>query len=166
LRRTDLVIGPASPDLAESLGTIGFAAWEKSAFGQDDAGRADRQKLLVEFVSFCHDKPQTMLIAAVDQEILGWGAREEMDNIVSDLWVAPIAQGQGVGAALLDALEGAIAKQGFEFSELETYAGNAGAVRFYERRGYEPIWRGMKFSASLNYELDKVRFRKSLREAV
>lgn len=166
MRRTDLVIGPASPDLAESLGMIGFAAWEQSAFGQDDAGRADRQKLLDEFVSFCHDKPQTMLIAATGQEILGWGAREEMDNIVSDLWVAPIAQGQGVGAALLDALEGAIAKQGFEFSELETYAGNAGAVRFYERSGYEPIWRGMKFSASLNYELDKVRFRKFLREAV
>jgi len=106
-----------------------------------------------------------MLVAAAGQEFFGWGAREELDNVISDLWVAPIAQGQGVGAALLDALEGAIAKQGFEFSELETYAGNAGAVRFYERQGYEPIWRGMKFSASLNYELDKVRFRKSLRVA-
>ncbi|MEQ9636423.1 MAG: GNAT family N-acetyltransferase [Devosia marina] len=166
MRPTDLVIGPASPDLAESLGMIGFAAWEQSAFGQDDAGRADRQKLLAAFVSFCHEKQHTLLIAAAGHQILGWGAREDMDNIVTDLWVAPIAQGQGVGAALLDALEGAIAKQGFEFSQLETYAGNAGAVSFYERRGYEPIWRGMKFSASLNYELDKVRFRKFLREAV
>ena len=166
MRVKDFVIGPALSEHSDSLGAIGFAAWAQSAFGEDDAGRADRQKLSSEFVSFCRDKPHTMIIAAAGQDVLGWGAREEMDNIISDLWVAPIAQGQGVGAALLDALEGAIAKQGFEFSELETYAGNAGAVRFYERRGYTPIWRGMKFSASLNYELDKVRLRKSLREAV
>lgn len=34
--------------------------------------------------------------------------------------------------------------------------------RFYSRQGYEAIWRGMKFSASLNYDLDKIRFRKLL----
>jgi ribosomal-protein-alanine N-acetyltransferase len=166
VRRVRLLIGPVGPDRAEILGNVGFAAWTHSAFGQDDAGRADRERLRDEFVSFCRDKPETMIVASADGQILGWGAREDMDNVISDLWVAPSAQGQGIGAALLEALEDAIAKQAFDFAELETYAGNAGAVRFYERHGYEPVWRGMKFSASLNYELDKVRFRKALREAV
>ncbi|WP_338723755.1 GNAT family N-acetyltransferase [Devosia sp. XK-2] len=166
MRQPRLLIGPAGSACAEILGNVGFASWTHSAFGKDDAGRTDRDKLRDEFVNFCRDKPETMIVASADGKILGWGAREDMDNIISDLWVAPSAQGQGVGAALLEALEEAIAKQAFGFAELETYTGNAGAVRFYERHGYEPVWRGMKFSASLNYELDKVRFRKALREAV
>ena len=159
-----IIVG-ADPRHAEAMGEVGFAAWEHSAFGVHDAGRTDRDGLRDEFVRFCREKPQTLLVASADGKILGWGAREEMDNVVSDLWVGPHAQGQGVGAALLAALEDAIAKQGLDFAELETFAGNAGAVRFYERQGYEAVWRGMKFSASLNYELDKVRFRKSLRKA-
>ncbi|MBJ3784332.1 GNAT family N-acetyltransferase [Devosia sp. MSA67] len=147
------------------MGEVGLGAWAQSAFGMHDAGRTDRHKLRQEFIRFCREKPETILVAGADGKILGWGAREDMDNIISDLWVGPHAQGQGVGAALLAALEEAIAKQGLGFAELETFAGNAGAVRFYERHGYEAVWRGMKFSASLNYELDKVRFRKSLREA-
>jgi ribosomal-protein-alanine N-acetyltransferase len=147
------------------MGDVGLAAWAHSAFGKNDAGRTDPIKLRDEFVRFCREKPETLLVASAGEAILGWGAREDMDNIISDLWVAPLAQGQGVGAVLLDALEGAIAKQGFGFAELETFAGNAGAVRFYQRQGYAPVWRGLKFSATLNYELDKVRFRKDLREA-
>lgn len=163
--RLGFIITSALPDHAESMGDAGFAAWAQSAFGLHDAGRTDHRKLRDEFIRFCREKPETVLVARAGDAILGWAAREDMDNIISDLWVAPDAQGQGVGAALLAALEDAIAKQGFGFVELETFAGNAGAVRFYERQGYEAIWRGMKFSASLNYELDKVRFRKALREA-
>lgn len=147
------------------LGEIGIDAWRQSAFGRDDAGRTAIDVLHREFSSFCAEKPETILLAADGTTLLGWGAREEVNEIISDLWVAPEAQGRGVGAALLGALEEAIALEGFEHAELETYAGNAGAVRFYSRQGYEPIWRGMKFSASLNYELDKIRFQKRLREA-
>lgn len=133
-----------------------------SAFGIDDAGRTDIGKLRAEFVGFCREKPETILLAADGDDLLGWGAREFSDQTISDLWVAPDAQGKGVGAALLAALEEAIALDGFNCVELETYAGNAGAVRFYSRQGYEPIWRGMKFTASLNYDLDKIRYRKML----
>lgn len=156
-----------TPGVAEAarLGRIGFAAWEASAFGRDDAGRADRAALADEFIQFCHDNPDIIVVAYDGITPLGWGAREHRDHIISDLWVSPDAQGQGIGAALLRALEEAIAKQEFAFAELETYAGNAGAVRFYQRQGYEPIWRGMKFSASLNYDLEKIRFRKLLQEA-
>lgn len=150
---------------AEILGEIGFDAWKLSAFGMDDCGRANQGALREEFIAFCRDHSDNILVADFAGKPAGWGAREEMDEVISDLWVAPWAQGQGVGAALLDALEGAIAKSGFAYAELETYAGNAGAVRFYMRQGYSAIWRGMKHSPSLNYALDKVRLRKSLQRA-
>ena len=150
------------PDMADELGRVGFAAWEASAFGQDDAGRADRGRLLAEFTDFCRDHAETILVATEAGRVLGWGAREHMDHVISDLWVAPEAQGRGVGAALLAGLEAAIAQAEFGHAELETYAGNAGAVRFYERHGYETIWRGRKFTPSLGYALDKIRFRKAL----
>lgn len=101
-------------------------------------------------------------MAELDGAFAGWGAREKLDHVISDLWVAPHAQGKGVGAALLDALEIAIASAGFADAELETYAGNDGAVRFYVRQGYSIIWRGMKHSPSLNYALDKLRLSKRL----
>ncbi|SFV31998.1 ribosomal-protein-alanine N-acetyltransferase [Devosia crocina] len=150
---------------APTLGAIGIAAWRESAFGRHDAGRTDGEKLHTEFIDFCAAHPHTILVGEEGGTLLGWGARELSDETISDLWVAPEAQGRGVGAALLAALEEAIALEGFAHAELETYAGNAGAVRFYSRQGYEPIWRGLKFSASLNYDLDKIRFRKPLREA-
>jgi ribosomal-protein-alanine N-acetyltransferase len=147
---------------AARLGEIGFEAWKNSAFGIKDAGRTDAEKLRREFGQFCAEKPETIILAIAGREYLGWGARETSDQTISDLWVAPTAQGRGVGAVLLGALEEAIAIEGFDHAELETYAGNAGAVRFYSRLGYEPVWRGMKFTASLNYDLDKIRFRKML----
>lgn len=55
-----------------------------------------------------------------------------------------------MGTALLEALEVGIAKAAYNFVELETYAGNVGALRFYQRHGYQIVWRGPKFFASLN----------------
>lgn len=162
-----LRIEPVDPaaDIASVLGAGAFSAWEQSAFGAHDAGRVDREGLRREFETFCRDRPEALLMALSGTAPLGWGAREDGDHVISDLWVFPEAQGRGVGAALLAALEEAIANAGYGYAELETYAGNAGAVRFYQRRGYRPVWRGMKFSVSLNYELDKIRFRKPLTEA-
>ena len=110
------------------LGEIGLEAWRMSAFGLNDAGRTDIGRLRAEFVDFCREKPETILLAAAGENLLGWGAREFSDQTISDLWVSPHAQGRGVGSALLAALEEAIALDGFNCVELETYAGNAGAV--------------------------------------
>lgn len=157
-----IVVRPARLEEADALGAIGFDAWSNSAFAEHHAGRADREALRAEFIAFCHQfHPQT-LVAERDGLLMGWGARENDDFLISDLWVAAHAQGQGAGAALLEALEVGIAKAGFDHVELETYAGNAGAVRFYQRHGYQTIWRGLKHSPSLNYALDKVRLAKTL----
>lgn len=160
-----MIIRAAKAEEAKTLGKIGFSSWRDSEFAVHDAGRTDPEILQRDFEEFCAGYWGTVLVATDFAHPLGWGAREFGNEIISDLWVAPEAQGRGIGAALLAALEAAIALDGLDYAELETYSGNAGAVRFYERQGYDPVWRGMKFSASLNYDLDKIRFRKTLLKA-
>lgn len=122
----------------------------------------DRQGLLAEFRSFGEDYGDTILVAANDGLAVGWGAREQRDNLVSDLWVSPEWQGKGVGQALLGALEAQIADAGYGVAELETLAANAGAIRFYERQGFVIVWRREKFSSTLGYAIDKVGMNKRL----
>ncbi len=59
-----------------------------------------------------------------------------LDELLDDIWVAPWAQRQGVGALLLRAGEEAIRANGFAEARLECVAANAAARRFYERHGW------------------------------
>lgn len=159
-----LIIRPARAEEAEALGAIGFAAWAEGEHGVLDGGRGDRAALKAEYLRFCRDTAARILVAAAGGRQLGWGARERGDDYVSDLWVAPEAQGQGVGSALLAGLERDIAAAGFLRAHLETRAGASAAIRFYERRGYAIEWRKEKFAASLGYAIDKVGLSKPLTE--
>jgi ribosomal-protein-alanine N-acetyltransferase len=146
----------ARPEEAAALGDIGFAAWAASAFAVADAGRVDRDKLRAEFRAFGFDYAATTLVAEADGVTLGWGAREDRDQRISDLWVGPEAQGRGVGRALLAALVEEIRVAGYPQAELETLASNAQAVGFYQRHGFGIVWRRDKFSPSLGYAIHKV----------
>ena len=59
-----------------------------------------------------------------------------LDDLLDDIWVAPWAQGRGVGALLLRAGEEMIRAAGFADARLECVAANGGARRFYERHGW------------------------------
>ncbi len=158
-----LTVRIASADEAEVLGRIGYAAWSEGEHGALDAGRADRSRLLADYQAFCREKVARILVAEDDAgRPLGWGAREDGDNYVSDLWVDPPAQRRGVGAALLGAMERDIAAAGYDHVHLETRAGATGAIRFYERNGYVVFWRKDKFTEALGYAIDKVGLRKLL----
>ena len=157
-----LLLRKARPAEAGPLGDLGFAAWEASEFGRADAGRTDRQALRAEFRRFGETHAPRMLVAEEDGRLLGWGAREDDDTLVSDLWVAPHFQGRGVGGALLVALEREIVAAGYGIAELETLASNVRAIQFYEQHGFMIAWRGEKFSSSLGYAIDKVGMNKSL----
>ncbi len=146
----------------EALGAIGFAAWAASEFAVHDAGRVDRAALLANFEVLGVERPETIVVAEIDGRLAGWGAREDGDQYISDLWVAPEFQGRGVGSVLLATLEAEIAALGYVQAELETMAGNSRAIGFYERRGFVVAWRGQKFSSSLGYAIDKVRLNKNL----
>lgn len=160
--RADLIIRAARPDEAERLGRIGFDAWAEGEHGALDAGRADRDKLLREFLDFCAARQATMVVADEGGQAVGWGAREDGDGYVSDLWVAPASQGRGIGGRLLATMELAIAKAGYEAVTLETRAGAERAIRFYERNGYRIVWRREKPTPALGYPIDKVGLEKPL----
>ena len=55
------------------------------------------------------------------------------------LYVRPAQRGSGIAAALMDALETFAVRAGYRAVYLDTFEDLAGAVRFYERRGYERI---------------------------
>jgi GNAT superfamily N-acetyltransferase len=57
---------------------------------------------------------------------------------VDILVVAREAEGQGVGRALMDHVEGWARDRAFREVVLDVFAGNPGAIAFYERQGYRP----------------------------
>lgn len=74
----------------------------------------------------------TTLVAIVDDELVGFGSLKD-NRIIDMLYVHPYAAGQGVGSAILDALE-RLAK-GRGSSELSVDASDA-AAEFFEAKGY------------------------------
>ena len=59
-----------------------------------------------------------------------------LGDLLDDIWIAPWAQGRGVGARLLGAGEEAIRSGGHDEARLECVAANLSARRFYERHGW------------------------------
>lgn len=55
------------------------------------------------------------------------------------MWVAPESRGRGVAAALLDEALGWARARGTRVVHLGVNAANTGALRLYERAGFEPI---------------------------
>jgi ribosomal protein S18 acetylase RimI-like enzyme len=85
------------------------------------------------------------LLAAYDPDIVGFvmfnlesGAYEQdvTRGVVQNIYVVPDKRGTGVGGALLDAAEAALAEQGADVVTLDVMAGNEDAQRFYRRHGY------------------------------
>ena len=56
---------------------------------------------------------------------------------IETLSVDPRARGRGVGRLLLDRAESELAKDGISELGLDAIASNDGALRFYEREGFE-----------------------------
>ncbi|HYX87253.1 MAG TPA: GNAT family N-acetyltransferase [Gaiellales bacterium] len=66
-----------------------------------------------------------------------WPVGTRWAELVS-LAVLPEERGAGVGSALMDAVDERLAAAGVSDLEVAVMAGNAGAIRFYERRGLRP----------------------------
>ena len=160
-----VTIRPARAEEGELLGELGFAAWAEGVISTAGGPEVDRHHVRDHFIAFCTTGYETILVAEMAGRSVGWGAREDRDNYISDLWILPAAQGQGIGRILLEALEDEIAEAGYGTAELETAAVNTGGIRFYERAGYSLVWRKLKFSRGLGREVEKVRLSKRLEPA-
>lgn len=162
-----LLLRRASIAEADKLGRLAFASWDSSMrhilnAESQEAQDAERAALELSFQLFCINAGPAITVAEGDGVLMGWGARDQMSDYISDLWVAPDYQRQGVGRALLYAVEQDIFRAGHDVSVLETHAQNGGAIRFYAREGYAIVWRGIKFSRLLGQRIEKVRMEKQL----
>lgn len=68
-----------------------------------------------------------------------WATGARVGEIES-LSVLPECRGQGLGSLLLDQLHEGLRLQGAEDFILGALAGNADAIRLYQRHGYQPTW--------------------------
>jgi ribosomal protein S18 acetylase RimI-like enzyme len=59
---------------------------------------------------------------------------------VETVAVLPAARGAGVGGALMDAVREVAAELGIEHLQLAVRTANEGALRFYERQGFAPLY--------------------------
>ncbi len=98
-------------------------AWMAQA--EDAAAFAERLRSMV------------TLVVQLDGEYLGFGALKD-DKVIDMLYVHPDYAGEGVGTALVEALETIAAARGAE--TISTEASDS-ALPFFQRRGYQSVQR-------------------------
>jgi ribosomal protein S18 acetylase RimI-like enzyme len=103
------------------------------------------------------EKPETELLLAFDgDELVGYALTHVLpvdDTFIPDTWrtgerigeleslsVLPSHRGEGIGSALLDAVDHAFEARGIRDVIVGALARNDGALRLYERRGFRPTW--------------------------
>jgi ribosomal protein S18 acetylase RimI-like enzyme len=103
------------------------------------------------------DKPDTILLLAFDRdELIGYGLAHVLpldETWIPDTWrtgerIAEIEslavreshRGRGIGSTLMDRIDSSLEANGIRDVFVGALAGNEGAVRLYERRGFRPTW--------------------------
>ena len=111
------------------------------------------------FIKIMGDK---INVATIDGDLAGFCARETMDNVISDLWVALQYEGKGVGRALIQHLEIEIKKEGYPTSRINVATKNARALGLYQHIGYRVIWQGSRFDPILQIDVHKTELEKRI----
>lgn len=156
------VIRPARPEEIADLAAIGLASWRRGIAPLVADAVAIRVAADNPFLPFLRGLGSRVLVAEWQGRPAGLGACEGAADRISDVWVAPDAEGHGLGAALVAALERQIRARGFAEARLEVAAANARAHALYHRLGYVDDWRRPVFDPLLATTLDKVGLRKRL----
>ncbi|ATU91950.1 GNAT family N-acetyltransferase [Phyllobacterium zundukense] len=152
-----VVIRRATEADIAAIAAIGSRAWASNVFSFEPELPGMRAHVEQAFREFAEASYRDVLVAVADETVLGWGAREEDNDYISDLWVEPVVQGQGIGSSLLRALMSAIAEAGYTKARIGTHARNVGAIRLYQREGFDIVEQGPEWSTSLEREIDKVK---------
>lgn len=145
----------ARADEADILAAIGFRAWDTTADGWGDAPDI-RANAMTAFTGFTQSHWLAIDVAERAGQVLGWAAREKLDNKITDLWVDPIFQRQGVGQALLVHMEGEVAALGHDAIETEIHSENTAALEFFRKAGYSVSWMTTAWSAKFDRDVDTV----------
>ncbi|MCJ8518948.1 ribosomal-protein-alanine N-acetyltransferase [Pseudorhizobium tarimense] len=156
-------IRSARENETETLREIGLRAWEKAMLNVGEmAGIRDNARMA--FDTFTRQAWLTITVIEQGGILAGWAAREALDELISDFWIDPPFQHQGLGSALLSAVEADIVRQGFDSARIETHARNDEAVSFFEKHGYRIHWLSAAYSPKLDREIQSVGLTKVLVE--
>lgn len=124
-----------SSDVLE-LAAIGYLAWEAGIlplFRESAQIREEQKRRLSSYTQECYGR---IIVALLDDEIVGWCSYARGRPYIPFLFVAPYMQNYGIGSALLRRMEAYLELLGYDRVYLETPADHIRAVHFYERQGY------------------------------
>lgn len=140
-----------------AVAAVGSRAWASNIFSFEPEMPGMRAHVENAFREFAETSFGTVIVAEVDKTIVGWGARDEDNDYISDLWVEPVVQSQGIGSTLLRAMKAAIQEAGYAKARISTHARNVRAIKLYQREGFDIVEQGPEWSTSLEREIDKVK---------
>jgi len=146
---------------ANALASAAFAAWDKGV-GPLVSASARARMCDLDFANFIRENPDQILAAFVDCVAVGYVAMEYGNNYISDLWVDPAYEGNGIGSALLDAMAALIDSRGFDAVTIEVLTENTRALDLYGRLGYMISWQGIRPDGHLQEPIHKTGMFKSL----
>jgi len=158
-----ILIRPARLVELDRLAALGLAAWERGIRPLVPGQAWQRMRTVNPFRAFLRRCGDSVMVADLGGEAAGIAARD--GDCISDLWVAPLHEGRGVGSALLASLEEAIARAGHTQARLEVLSANLRALALYRRRGYRPVWEGFRRDLALGVELHRTGLLKALAPA-
>ena len=148
-----------------ALAVIGMRAWEQAVTGLADLDRL-REAVRDAFIVFLNRQWLTVTVAEKGGMLAGWAAREELDDQITDLWVEPSLQRQGVGTALLEAIEAEMRAAAYEAAGLQTHARNVAALEFFRKHGYTVSWLSVAYSPKMDRDIESVGLKRQLVEDV
>ena len=116
------------------------------------------------FSNFVGNSWHAITVVALDSDVVGWAARENLDEKITDFWIDPSCHRQGLGTILLKDVEQRIVENGYTAAHLESHAQNEKAISFFQRHGYGVCWFSMKYSPRLDRDVQSIGLRKQLVE--
>lgn len=140
-----------------AIANVGTRAWCSYVCNLHQIKPAQRERAELAFLHFAQALYDQVVIAECDSQIVGWGARDTGLNYISDLWVDPPYQRQGIGRSILDVMLAQITLQGFKFALISTHQQNIAAMQLYLKCGFTIQEHYNEWSASLEKDVVKVR---------
>jgi ribosomal-protein-alanine N-acetyltransferase len=156
-----ITVRNAREDDVHAVVEIGVRAWEQAVVGVADL-QVRRDNARDAFQQFLGAHWLRVTVAEFDGGLAGWASRESLDDEITDLWVDPLQQKKGVGAALLAAMEAEILAAGFEAARLQTHARNTAAVGFFQKHGYSVSWLSVDYQPRLDRDVESIGLRRQL----
>ena len=158
---SDVLVRPAQAADLPQIGFVGYASWVRG-IGPHVGPEAHERISEDVFSSFARDCREQILVAELGGRVIGFVATEDGDDYISDLWVSPDSEGQGIGSRLISAVEAIVAARGYAFAEVEVLTANDRALRLYGHLGFETVSKGYQDDSVLGVKLHKTLLRKRI----